>query len=88
MFLIIGGIMLLLYGSSSLVIYLTQDRPTQALCDDLMDLMGDPTHNNLHTNYVETMQLLHLYIDQCHAFGMYDSEVDPNAMIGMQESLP
>lgn len=73
MFLIIGGVMFLLYGASSIAISFSQDRPTQMLCDDMMDLMGDPIHNKLHENYVETMQLLHIYIEQCHSYGMYDS---------------
>lgn len=62
---------------------LTDDKPSQALCDDMFDLMSDPVHTKLHEDYVETMQLLHLFIEECHANGNYDEDYDPNAMIGM-----
>ena len=65
---------------------LTDDKPTQALCDDMFDLMGDPVHTHLHEEYVETMQLLHLFIQECHNNGNYDEDYDPNAMIGMNMS--
>jgi len=84
--LIISCITIAIGSGGMIVKVLTDDKPSQALCDDMMDLMGDPTHNNLHENYIETMQLLHLYIEECHANGNYDEDYDPNAMIGMDQS--
>jgi hypothetical protein len=63
-------------GIMNLGYYLMKETPTQALCDDLMEMMTDPMHNTMHTNYVETMYLLHGYIGQCHDNGMYEDMTD------------
>lgn len=86
-FVIIIALFVVVFAVAGMIVKeLTDDKPSQALCDDMFDLMGDPVHTNLHEEYVETMQLLHLFIEECHANGNYDEDYDPNAMIGMNMS--
>jgi len=79
---IVLGTALAMFGAYQLV----QETPSKELCDDMMDLMADPVHNKLHQDYVETMQLIHIFIEKCGNAGMYGNE-DPNEMIGMKEQM-
>ena len=59
-------------GAMTLAYFLVKDSPTQALCDDMMEVMNSEFHNQFHTDYAETMALLHGYINECYQNNMYD----------------
>jgi len=67
-------IMSLFMGAMFLGYYLFKETPTKALCDDMMNLMGDPIHNKMHKDYQYTMALIHQYIAKCNENGMYQSQ--------------
>jgi len=59
-----------------------ENKVSEKLCNQTMDMMGNEYHTAMHENYPETMVQLHKIIDICHAKGYFpDDGANDNIMM-------